>query len=181
MLNVWCDFISLVDCWDGDGEPVIYHGRTFTGKVPVRDVVHAIGKYAFVASPYPIIISAEIHCCVEQQEGLVRILKEILGIRFLDAPLADREGHEEVLPSPEDLKYRILLKVRHEIVLRSVEPTTHVCVTQAKISIPNEKETTSMIEAFSSTETDSNSTSSESGFVGGGEIPAVVIFPRTYN
>ncbi|KAL7415734.1 PLC-like phosphodiesterase [Mrakia frigida] len=105
-----CRSVEL-DCWDGDaGEPVIYHGRTFTGKVTVRDVVHAIGKYAFVASPYPVIISAEIHCCVEQQEVLVKTLKEILGQRFLDEPLKGWEG-KEGLPSPEELKYRILLKV----------------------------------------------------------------------
>ena len=101
----------VVDCWDGDdGEPVIYHGRTFTGRVTVRDVVHAIGKYAFVASPYPVIISAEIHCDVKQQEALVRTMKEILGQRFLDRPLEDRP-ESEALPSPEELKYKILLKV----------------------------------------------------------------------
>ncbi|OBZ76452.1 1-phosphatidylinositol 4,5-bisphosphate phosphodiesterase delta-4 [Grifola frondosa] len=62
-----------------DIEPMIYHGRTLTSKVSVRDTCTAIAKYAFVASPYPIIISAEIHCCVAQQDMLVEIMKEVFG------------------------------------------------------------------------------------------------------
>ncbi|CED84915.1 Phosphoinositide-specific phospholipase C [Phaffia rhodozyma] len=142
-----CRSVEL-DCYDGDNEPVVYHGRTLTSKVPVRDVVHAIGKYAFVASPYPIIISAEIHCSVEQQDALVRILKEVLGIRFLSEPLSGWEDVAGVLPSPEDLKHRILLK--------------------AKIPIPNEKDSNAVIDGPLSTETDSTSTNSESGFLEGG-------------
>lgn len=114
-----CTPFNSVDVWDGDnGSPVIYHGRTFTGKVSVRDVLHAIGKYAFVASPYPVIISAEIHCSVEQQNVLVASIRELLGDRFLDAILPGGEGKMDELPSPESLKYKILLKVRE----RSLEP-----------------------------------------------------------
>lgn len=40
----------------------------------------------------------------------MKTLKEILGQRFLDEPLVGREG-KEGLPSPEELKYKILLKV----------------------------------------------------------------------
>lgn len=100
-----------VDCWDGDTEPVIYHGRTLTSKISVREVLHAIGKYAFVASPFPIILSMEVHCCVEQQDLLAQIILDVLGSTFLSAPLADHIA-DETLPSPEQLKYKILLKVR---------------------------------------------------------------------
>lgn len=106
----WC--LLAVDIWDGDfGEPQIYHGRTLTSKISVRSVVHAIGKYAFVASPYPIILSAEIHCGVEQQDRLVSILQEVLGETFLGTQLQDWDDSVEELPSPEQLKYKILLKV----------------------------------------------------------------------
>ncbi|NWR69205.1 PLCD4 phosphodiesterase, partial [Centropus unirufus] len=34
-----------VDCWDGpNGEPVVYHGHTFTSKIPFREVVSTLGK-----------------------------------------------------------------------------------------------------------------------------------------
>ncbi|NXR06210.1 PLCD4 phosphodiesterase, partial [Semnornis frantzii] len=37
-----------VDCWDGpNGEPVVYHGHTFTSKIPFREVVSTLRKYAF--------------------------------------------------------------------------------------------------------------------------------------
>lgn len=47
-----------LDCWDGShGEPVIYHGHTYTSKVSVRDVLQTIKQFAFEASPYPVILS----------------------------------------------------------------------------------------------------------------------------
>ena len=115
-----------VDIWDGDKEPCIYHGRTLTKKVSVREVCRAIMKYAFVASPYPIVISTEIHCKVEQQDILAQIFKEEFGEALVTGPLPGREYEVEdgvrILPSPEELKGRILIKVRFER-LGSTNPT----------------------------------------------------------
>lgn len=37
-----------VDCWDGpNGEPIVYHGHTFTSKILFKDVVSTVAKYAF--------------------------------------------------------------------------------------------------------------------------------------
>lgn len=37
-----------VDCWDGtNGEPIVYHGHTFTSKILFKDVVNAVSNYAF--------------------------------------------------------------------------------------------------------------------------------------
>ncbi|XP_044159489.1 1-phosphatidylinositol 4,5-bisphosphate phosphodiesterase delta-4 isoform X5 [Bufo gargarizans] len=37
-----------VDTWDGpNGEPIVYHGHTFTSKIFFKDVISAINKYAF--------------------------------------------------------------------------------------------------------------------------------------
>ncbi|KAI0634387.1 1-phosphatidylinositol-4,5-bisphosphate phosphodiesterase 1 [Trametes polyzona] len=106
-----CRSVEL-DIYDGDLEPVVYHGRTLTSKVSVRDACEAIAKYAFVASPYPIIISAEIHCSVPQQEQLVEIMKEVFGEALVWAPV-DGRPKIDVLPSPEDLKGRVLLKAKN--------------------------------------------------------------------
>lgn len=90
---------------------MIYHGKTLTSKVPLRDVCQAIAKYAFVTSPYPLLISAEVHCGVAQQEMIVDIMTATFGSSLIQAPV---EGRPEVtvLPSPEELKHKILLKVR---------------------------------------------------------------------
>jgi phosphatidylinositol phospholipase C delta len=107
--------INAVDIYDGDKEPVIFHGKTFTTKVALREVCHAIAKYAFVASPYPVIISAEIHCSLPQQDIMADIMKEVFGDSLISAPI-NGQPKIEILPSPEDLKWKVLLKVRSFLV-----------------------------------------------------------------
>ncbi|KFW67653.1 1-phosphatidylinositol 4,5-bisphosphate phosphodiesterase delta-4, partial [Pygoscelis adeliae] len=92
-----------VDCWDGpNGEPMVYHGHTFTSKIPFREVVSTLGKYAFKTSDYPVILSLENHCSMEQQEVLAQQLKAILGEQLLTATTDGRVPTQ--LPSPEGKK-----------------------------------------------------------------------------
>ena len=99
-----------IDCWDGtDGRPIVLHGRTMTSSVLFSDCIAVIGKYAFTESPYPLILSLEVHCNAEQQQAMVDIMKLELGERLLKEPLMTNFSS---LPSPEDLRHRILVKVK---------------------------------------------------------------------
>ncbi|KAF8331226.1 phosphoinositide-specific phospholipase C [Amanita rubescens] len=106
-----------VDIYDGDVEPMVFHGKSFTSKVSLREVCHAIIKYGFVVSPWPIIISAEMHCSVPQQDMIAEILIEVFGSALVRV---GPEGRTKVteLPSPEELKGRILFKTKDVTALR---------------------------------------------------------------
>ena len=99
-----------IDCWDGpDGRPIVMHGRTMTSSVLFLDCISVIGKYAFDASPYPLILSLEVHCNAEQQQIMVDIMVKELGERLVREPLS---SNTKQLPSPEELRNRILIKVK---------------------------------------------------------------------
>ncbi|KAF8509662.1 1-phosphatidylinositol-4,5-bisphosphate phosphodiesterase 1 [Hysterangium stoloniferum] len=109
-----CRSVEL-DIYDGDSEPQIFHGKTLTSKVSVREVCLAIAKYAFVASPYPIVISAEIHCSLVQQDMVAEIMKEVFGTALITGPLEGQPigADLDTLPSPEDLRGKVLLKAKN--------------------------------------------------------------------
>ncbi|KAI0402013.1 phosphatidylinositol-specific phospholipase C [Xylaria palmicola] len=102
-----------IDCWDGsDGQPVVKHGRALTNAISFREVINTVHKYAFTASPFPLWVSLEVHCNATQQEIMAETMKEIFGSRLVTEPLPAKDVSSDKLPTPEQLKNRVLIKVK---------------------------------------------------------------------
>lgn len=99
-----------IDCWDGPNDkPIVLHGRTMTSSISFADCISVIAKYAFVQSPYPLVLSLEVHCNPVQQQVMVDIMVKELGEWLVTEPYLTNTF---MLPSPEDLRNKILIKVK---------------------------------------------------------------------
>ncbi|NWX98104.1 PLCD4 phosphodiesterase, partial [Nothoprocta ornata] len=100
-----------VDCWDGpNGEPLVYHGHTFTSKIPFREVVSTLGKYAFQQGSFAKRTPGSGH--FTQRKGCP-CRGSILPCRGAEAPGPGTPGPcagPPPSPTPQELKHKILLK-----------------------------------------------------------------------
>ncbi|KAF8000251.1 hypothetical protein HF325_005180 [Metschnikowia pulcherrima] len=99
-----------IDVWNNPegGEPIVNHGRTFTNGISLSNVFTTIKKFAFHTTHFPLILSLEVHCSTKGQILMAQILKDVFGAALVVEPI----NSENRLPSPNDLKNRVLLKVK---------------------------------------------------------------------
>ena len=96
-------------------EPRVLHGHTLTKEITFRAVCHAIQESAFVATDLPIIVSLEVHANLEQQQIMVEIMKDAWKGMLVDIEQQQAEQREhniKQLPSPAQLRRKILIKVK---------------------------------------------------------------------
>lgn len=136
-----------IDIWDGDDGPVVCHGF-LTPSIPLRNVLEAIRKYAFITSSYPLIISLELNCDKMNQKLASMVIKDTLGhMLYVD------HGDSLSLPSPQELRHKIIIKAKKtKIRLGSRSPFSSSPI-----------ETTSSISSSYDSEFDSSSNAANPG------------------
>jgi hypothetical protein len=100
-------------------EPRVLHGYTLTKEITFRDVCETVKLYAFSASDLPLIVSLEVHCSPLQQGIMVDIMNKSWGEFLLPVP----DVEPTYLPSPAELKRKILIKVKHVPLEQDVGPS----------------------------------------------------------
>ncbi|KAA0031829.1 phosphoinositide phospholipase C 4-like isoform X2 [Cucumis melo var. makuwa] len=99
-----------LDLWPNSEEDEIdvLHGRTLTTPVEFVRCLKSIKENAFIASPYPVIITLEDHLTPDLQAKAAEYIKETFG-DMLFFPEAE---YLQEFPSPEELKYRIVISTK---------------------------------------------------------------------
>ncbi|QLQ82226.1 hypothetical protein HG537_0G04810 [Torulaspora globosa] len=141
VLQQGCRCIEI-DIWDDDMGPVVCHGF-LTAAIPLINVVEIIKKYAFITSPFPLVISLEINCNKENQIIANSIFQNCFG-SLLYYP----SESVTALPSPMELRHKIILKGKKTMItlpfgnggsLSNTESTSSSCSS----SLDSEIESTS--------------------------------------
>ncbi|XP_062215940.1 phosphoinositide phospholipase C 4-like isoform X2 [Phragmites australis] len=99
-----------LDIWPNSSKDDIdiLHGRTLTAPVSLIKCLRSIKEYAFVASPYPVIITLEDHLTYDLQAKVAKMVLEVFG----DILYYPESKHLQEFPSPEALKGRVILSTK---------------------------------------------------------------------
>lgn len=160
VLENGCRCVEL-DVWDGEDGPIVNHGRTFTASVSFESVIDTINQYGFRASAMPVILSFEIHCDFKNQIKMVEIMKRVFGEKLVTEPLMSNAFS---LPSPSELKNRVLVKVKPGN--NKMGTTGSANVGQAFSAVDEENDSDGSSTTSSSSESDDEEDTGPDGLTG---------------
>lgn len=118
-----------LDVWDGKTGPMVTHGHTMCRPTTFELCIKAVDETAFVASPYPVILTIENHCTQNYQEQMATILHTVLGDKlFLFHRQEEKEGKEILgdllLRGP--LEWMSPAQLLNKVVIRDKPKALHV-------------------------------------------------------
>ncbi|CAI9288105.1 unnamed protein product [Lactuca saligna] len=99
-----------LDLWPNSSKDNVHvlHGRTLTTPVELIRCLRSIKEHAFTASPYPVIITLEDHLTPDLQAKVAQMVTSTFG----EMLFCYNSGKMKELPTPESLKYRILISTK---------------------------------------------------------------------
>ncbi|XP_031122247.1 phosphoinositide phospholipase C 4-like isoform X2 [Ipomoea triloba] len=99
-----------LDIWPNSAKDdvLVLHGRTVTTPVELIKCLKSIKENAFVASPYPVVITLEDHLTPDLQAKVAQMLTNTFGDMLF---VPESECLKE-FPSPEELKHRIVISTK---------------------------------------------------------------------
>ncbi|KAI4305277.1 hypothetical protein L6164_028651 [Bauhinia variegata] len=99
-----------LDIWPNStkDDVLVLHGRTLTTPVELIKCLKSIKEHAFSASPYPVIITLEDHLTPDLQAKVAEMISETFG----DMLFYPESENLKEFPSPEKLKYRVLISTK---------------------------------------------------------------------
>lgn len=139
------------------GEPIVTHGHTLTVPCGFREVCKAIKESAFENNDLPIIISLEVHADHEQQDVMVRIMKEEWQDLLVTGPHEDFDPKFR-LPKLKDLQRKILVKVKKAAVTMEPISPQNTLDSTAQVGSQPDSQITSQTTRESITQLTSQST-----------------------
>ncbi|KAG2723899.1 hypothetical protein I3760_02G192500 [Carya illinoinensis] len=112
-----------LDIWPNStkDDVLVLHGRTLTTPVKLIKCLQSIKEYAFVKSPYPVIITLEDHLTRDLQDKVAKMLTQTFG-EMLYYPQGECLAE---FPSPESLKYRIAISTKPPKIYLESENSKH--------------------------------------------------------
>jgi phosphatidylinositol phospholipase C delta len=98
-----------LDTHDGSQGPIIKHGYTITSAITFKSVIEAINEFS-VLNPkhFPIILSLENHCGINNQIVMATIIEQTLKDRLFVIPRIC--SNKDRLPSPNQLRGKVIIQ-----------------------------------------------------------------------
>ncbi|KAJ8350466.1 hypothetical protein SKAU_G00255960 [Synaphobranchus kaupii] len=106
VLRAGCRCLELWASDGPEGEPLLDPAAP---PATLRSALEVVRDHAFLTTPFPMLICLRQRCCPAQQRAIAKHLRQVFGA-CLYAPEAPPTGQgDTLLPSPEQLKGRVLL------------------------------------------------------------------------